>query len=56
MFYCYDVKLTGVKRKNDLTDEIEIFDKLNNNKGKLKPRRSDRIRHQEDEEFKKDDF
>ena len=56
MFYCYDVKLTGVKRKNDLTDEIEIFDKLNNNKGKLNPRRSDRIRHQEDEEFKKDDF
>jgi acetoin utilization deacetylase AcuC-like enzyme len=55
MFYCYDVKLTGVKRKNDITDEIEVFDKFIN-KGKLKPRRSDRIRHQEDEEYKKDDF
>ena len=54
MFYCYDVKLTGIKRKYDISDEIEVFDKFN--KGKIKPRRSDRIRHQEDEEYKKDDF
>ena len=54
MFYCYDVKLTGVKRKNDNLDENDFLDKLN--KGKVKPRRSDRIRHQDDEESKKDDY
>ena len=54
MFHCYDVKLTGNKRKYEISDENEILDKFN--KGKAKPRRSDRIRHQEDEENKKDDF
>ena len=54
MFYCYDIKLTGIKRKNDTSDENDIFDKIN--KGKAKPRRSDRIKHQEDEENRKDDF
>ena len=54
MFHCYDVKLTGNKRKYEISEENEIFDKIN--KVKTKPRRSDRIRHQEDEENKKDDF
>ena len=42
------------KRKYEISEENDIFDKFN--KGKTKPRRSDRIRHQEDEENKKDDF
>ena len=54
MFYCYDMKLTGIKRKTDLFDENDFLDKFN--KGKIKPRRSDRIRHQEDEESKKEDY
>lgn len=54
MFHCYDVKLSGLKRKYEIQDEIEVFDK--NNKGKGKTRRSERIRQQEDEEYKKDDF
>ena len=54
MFYCCDFKLTGVKRKNDISDENDFLDKVN--KGKIKPRRSDRIRHQDDEESKKDDY
>ena len=54
MFHCYDVKLSGTKRKYDLSEDNEAYDKIN--KGKIKPRRSDRIRHQEEEENKKDDF
>ena len=54
MFHCYEIKLSGVKRKYDLSEENEPYDKMN--KGKMKPRRSDRIRHQEEEENKKDDF
>ena len=54
MFHCYDAKLTGNKRKYEISEDNDIFDKFT--KGKIKPRRSDRIRHQEDEENKKDDF
>ena len=55
MFHCYDVKLSGLKRKYEIQDEIEVFDKVNN-KGKGKARRSERIRQQDEEEYKKDDF
>ena len=50
---CFDVKLTGIKRKYELEDEMNIYNK--NNKVKNKPRRSERIRHHDDD-FKKDDF
>ena len=54
MFYCYDVKLSGIKRKYEIQDEIEVFDKINKIKGK--PRRSERIREKEEEDFKKDEI
>ena len=53
MVHCSDVKLTGLKRRYEMEDEIEIYNKVNKNKNK--PRRSERIRHHE-EDYKKDDF
>ena len=53
MVHCFDVKLSGLKRKYEMEDEMEIYNK--NNKTKNKPRRSERIRHHE-EDYKKDDF
>jgi len=53
MYQCFNIKLTGVKRKYELEDEMNIYNK--NNKTKNKPRRSERIKHH-DEDYKKDDF
>ena len=47
MFYCHDVKLSGTKRKNENEDN-DIFDNLN--KGKVKPRRGEKIRLEDDED------
>ena len=53
MYQCFNIKLTGIKRKYELEDEMDIYNK--NNKTKNKPRRSERIKHH-DEDYKKDDF
>ena len=53
MVHCFDVKLSGLKRKYEMENEMEIYNK--NNKIKNKPRRSERIRHHE-EDYNKDDF
>jgi acetoin utilization deacetylase AcuC-like enzyme len=53
MYQCFDVKLTGIKRKYELEDEMNIYNK--NNKVKNKPRRSERIKHHDDD-YKKDDY
>ena len=53
MHQCFDVKLTKIKRKYEMEDEMNIYNK--NNKVKNKPRRSERIRHH-DEDYKRDDF
>ena len=53
MIHCFDVKLTGLKRKYEMEDEINIYNRVN--KTKNKPRRSERIRHHE-EDYKKDDY
>ena len=53
MCQCFDVKLTGIKRKYELEDEMNIYNK--NNKVKNKPRRSERIKHHDDD-YKKDEF
>ena len=53
MVHCFDVKLTGLKRKYEMEDDINIYNKFN--KTKNKPRRSERIRHHE-EDYKKDDY
>ena len=47
MFYCYDVKLTGIKRKIE-NEENDIFDKFN--KGKVKVKRGEKIRLEDDED------
>ena len=51
MFQCYNIKLSGIKRKYELEDEMDIYNK--NNKVKNKPRRSERIKHHDEE---KDEF
>ena len=51
--HCFDVKLTGLKRKYKMDDEIDIYNRVN--KAKNKPRRSERIR-QHEEDYKKDDI
>ena len=53
MIHCFDIKLTGLKRKYKMDDEMDIYNKVN--KTKNKPRRSERIRHHE-EDYKRDDF
>ena len=53
MIHCLDIKLTGLKRKYKMDDEMDIYNKVN--KTKNKPRRSERIRHHE-EDYKKDDY
>ena len=53
MIHCFEVKLTGLKRKYKMDDEMDIYNKVN--KTKNKPRRSERIRHHE-EDYKKDDY
>ena len=53
MCQCFDIKLTGIKRKYELEDEMNTYNK--NNKVKNKPRRSERIKHHDDD-YKKDDF
>ena len=53
MYQCFDVKLTGIKRKYELEDEMNIYNK--NNKVKNKPRRSERIKHHDDD-YKKDEY
>ena len=53
MVQCFDVKLSGLKRKYKMDDETDIYNKVNKNKNK--PRRSERIRHHE-EDYKKDDY
>ncbi len=53
MIHCFDVQLTGLKRKYEMEDEINIYNRVN--KTKNKPRRSERIRHHE-EDYKKDDY
>ena len=35
MFQCYDVKLSGLKRKYEMDDDIVIFDKTNKCRNKL---------------------
>ena len=40
MFHCYDVNLTGMKRKYDIQDEQDSIDKLN--KSKIKAKKSDK--------------
>jgi acetoin utilization deacetylase AcuC-like enzyme len=40
MFHCYDVNLTGMKRKYDIQDDQESIDKLN--KSKIKAKKSDK--------------
>ena len=51
--HCFDVNLTGLKRKYKMDDEIDIYNRVN--KAKNKPRRSERIR-QHEEDYKKDDI
>ena len=34
MFQCYDIKLSGLKRKYEMNDDMEIFDKINNCRNK----------------------
>ena len=51
MYHCFDVKLTGLKRKEELMDDTETYNKAN--KVRNKPRRSERIKHLE-EDYKKD--
>ena len=53
MVQCFDVKMSGLKRKYKMDDESNIYNKVN--KTKNKPRRSERIRHHE-EDYKKDDY
>jgi hypothetical protein len=53
MCHCFDVNLTGLKRKYKMDDEMEIYNRVN--KAKNKPRRSERIRQYE-EDYKKDDI
>ena len=53
MYQCFDVKLTKIKRKYEMEDEMNIYNK--NNKVKNKPRRSERIKHHDDD-YKKDEF
>ena len=43
---CYDVKLTGNKRKMQLNEEIEVYNLMYQTK--IKPRRSDRLKHIEE--------
>ena len=40
MFHCYDVNLTGMKRKYDIQDEQDNLDKLN--KSKIKAKKNDK--------------
>ena len=51
--YCFDVKMSGIKRKYEMEDEMDIYNKIN--KTKNKPRRSERIRNHE-EDYKKDEY
>ena len=53
MCQCFDIRLTGIKRKYELEDEMNIYNK--NNKTKNKPRRSERIKHHDDDS-KKDEY
>ena len=53
MCQCFNVKLTGIKRKYEFEDEMNIYNK--NNKVKNKPRRSERIKHHDDD-YKKDEY
>ena len=47
MFYCNDIKFSGAKRKNE-NEENDIFDNLN--KSKIKARRGEKIRLEDDDE------
>ena len=47
MFYCNDIKFSGAKRKNE-NEENDIFDNLN--KSKIKVRRGEKIRLEDDDE------
>ena len=46
MFHCYDFKLTGIKRKYEIQDNMENFEKINKIKTKIK--KIDKIRHNGD--------
>ena len=52
MFQCNNIKLTGLKRKYEMDDEIDIYNKINKNKNKIK--KSDNFRLSE-EDFKKEE-
>ena len=36
MFNCFDVKLTGLKRKYEMEDDIEIYNRINKYKNRIK--------------------
>ena len=36
MFQCFDIKLTGLKRKYEMNDDMETFDKINKCRNKIK--------------------
>ena len=35
IFQCYDIKLSGLKRKYEMNDDMEIFDKINKCRNKI---------------------
>ena len=53
MAHCFDTKLSGLKRKYEMDDEMDTYNRVNKNKNK--PRRSERIRHHE-EDYKNHDY
>ena len=47
MFQCFDIKLTGLKRKYEMEEEIEIYNRVNKNKKKFE--RNENLKLHEEE-------
>ena len=52
MFQCFNVKLTGLKRKYEMDDEIDTYNKINKSKNKFKKCENFRLN---EEDFKKEE-
>ena len=52
MFHCYDFKLTGNKRKNDSEEDLEVLEKMNKMKTKIK--KNDKNKHNGDRDIDDD--
>ena len=47
MFQCFNIKLTGLKRKYEVEEEIEIYNRVNKNKKKFE--RNENLKLHEEE-------